>query len=94
MIQFSFGGNNLPQYTIELYVGNTLMGQNVVTPMALEMLAMQFAQLCEQIANENEPMKCVCKGTREIELPNGNWVERPVRVEFYNNKWGGDMNGS
>ena len=52
MIQFSFGGNNLPQYTIELYVGNTLVGQNVVTPMALEMLAMQFAQLCEQIANE------------------------------------------
>ena len=27
MIQFSFGGNNLPQYTIELYVGNTLVGQ-------------------------------------------------------------------
>ena len=82
MIQFSFGGNNLPQYTIELYVGNTLVGQNVVTPMALE------------IANESEPMKCVCKGTTEIELPNGDWVERPARVEFYNNKWGGDMNGN
>ena len=54
------------------------------------MLAMQFAQLCEQIANENEPMKCVCKGTTEIELPNGDWVERPTRVEFYNNKWGGE----
>lgn len=94
MIQFSFGGNDLPQYTIELYVGNTLVGQNAVTPMALEMLAMQFAQLCEQIANESEPMKCVCKGMTEIELPNGDWVERPVRVEFYNNKWGGDMNGS
>ena len=94
MIQFSFGGNNLPQYTIELYVGNTLVGREVVTPMTLEMLAMQFIQLCEQIANENEPMKCVCKGTREIELSNGNWVERPTRVEFYNNKWGGDMNGS
>ena len=39
-------------------------------------------------------MKCVCKGTTEIELPNGNWVERPARVEFYNNKWGGDMSGS
>ncbi len=90
MIQFSFGGNNLPQYTIELYVGNALVGQNVVTPMALEMLAMQFAQLCEQIANENDPMKCVCKGMTEIELPNGDWVERPVRVEFYNNRWGGE----
>ena len=92
MIQFSFGGNNLPQYTIELYVGNTLVGRNVVTPMALEMLSMQFLQLCEQIANENKPMKCVCKGTKEIELPNGDWVEQPVRVEFYNNKWGSDMN--
>lgn len=94
MIQFSFGDNNLPQYTIELYVNNTLVGQNAVTPMALEMLAMQFAQLCEQIANESEPMKCVCKGMTEIKLPNGDWVERPTRVEFYNNKWGGDMNGS
>ncbi len=94
MIQFSFGGNNLSQYTIELYVGNALVGRNVVTPMALEVLSMQFLQLCEQIANENKPMKCVCKGTKEIELPNGDWVERPVRVEFYNNKWGGDMNGS
>ena len=94
MIEFTFGGNNLPQYTIELYVDNTLVGQNVVTPMTLEMLAIQFVQLCVQTANENEPMKCVCKGMTEIELPNGDWVERPVRVEFYNNKWGGDMNGS
>ena len=48
-------------------------------------------QLCEQIANENQPMKCVCKGITEIELSNGDWVERPARVEFYNNKWDGDM---
>ena len=94
MIQFSFRGNDLPQYTIELCVNNTLVGQNVVTPMTLEMMAMQFVQLCVQIANENEPMKCVCKGTTGIELPNGDWVGRPARGEFYNNKWGGDMNGS
>ena len=86
MIQFSFGGNNLPQYTIELYVGNTLVGQNVVASMALEMLAMQFLRLCEQIANENEPMKCVCKITREIPLLNGDLVERPARVEFDMNR--------
>ena len=94
MIQFSFGGNNLSQYTIEIYVGNALVNQQIVTPIAWEMLAMQFAQLCEQIANEKQPMKCVCKGTNEIELPNGDWVERPARVEFYNNKWDGDMNGN
>lgn len=91
MIQFSFGGNNLSQYTIEIYVGNALVNQQIVTPIALEMLAMQFAQLCEQIANENQPMKCVCKGTKEIELLNGDWVERPARVEFYNNKWDGEI---
>lgn len=82
------------QYTIEIYVGNALVKQQIVTPIALEMLAMQFAQLCEQIANENQPMKCVCKGTKNIELLNGDWVERPARVEFYNNKWDGDMNGN
>lgn len=91
MIRFSFGGNNLPQYTIEIYVGNALIEQSTITPMATEMLAMQFAQLCEQIVNETQPMKCVCKGTKEIELPNGDWVERPARVEFYNNKWDGEI---
>lgn len=91
MIQFSFGGNNLLQYTIEIYVGNALIKQSTIAPMATEMLAMQFMQLCEQIANENQPMKCVCKGTKEIELPNGDWVKRPARVEFYNNKWDGDI---
>ena len=87
---FSFG-NDLPQYTIEIYVGNALVNQQTLPPITLEILAMQFAQLCEQIANKNQPMKCVCKGTTEIELPNGDWVERPARVEFYNNKWDGDM---
>ena len=91
MIQFSFGGNNLPQYTIEIYIGNALTEQQVVRPIALQMLAIQFAQLCEQIANQEQPMKCICKGTTEIELSNGDWVERPARVEFYNNKWDGDM---
>lgn len=91
MIQFSFGGNNLPQYTIEIYVGNALVNQQMVTPIALEMLTMQFAQLCEQVVSENQPMRCVCKGTKEIELPNGDWVERPARVEFYNNKWDGEI---
>ena len=91
MIQFSFGGNDLPQYTIEIYVGNALIEQSTITPMATEMLAMQFAQLCEKIANETQPMKCVCKGTKEIELSNGDWVERPTRVEFYNNKWDGEI---
>ena len=90
---FSFG-NDLPQYTIEIYVGNALVNRQTLPSITLEILAMQFAQLCEQIANKNQPMKCVCEGTTEIELPNGDWVERPTRVEFYNNKWDGDMNGN
>lgn len=87
---FSFG-NDLPQYTIEIYVGNALVNRQTLPFITLEILAMQFAQLCEQIANKNQPMKCVCKGTTEIELPNGDWVERPARVEFYNNKWDGEI---
>ena len=87
---FSFG-NDLPQYTIEIYVGNALVNRQTLPSITLEILAMQFEQLCEQIANKNQPMKCVCKGTTEIELPNGDWVERPARVEFYNNKWNGKI---
>lgn len=83
--------SNLPQYTIEIYVGNAIINQQNIASFSLEMLAMQFAQLCEKIANENQPMKCVCRGTKEIELPNGEWVERLARVEFYNNKWDGEI---
>ena len=87
---FNFG-NDLSQYTIEIHVGNAIVEQSTITPIAFEMLVMQFIQICEQIANENQPMKCVCRGMKEIELPNGDWVERPTRVEFYNNKWDGEI---
>lgn len=83
--------SNVLQYTIEIYVGNAIVNQQNIASFSLEMLAMQFMQLCEQIANENQPMKCVCKGMKEIELPNGDWVERPARIEFYNNKWDGEI---
>lgn len=86
MIQFTFNGA-LPHYTLEIYIGNAMVEQSTIAPIAFELLVAQFIQMCEQIANENQPMKCVCKGMKEIELPNGDWVERPVRVEFYNNKW-------
>lgn len=92
MIQFTFN-NALPQYTIEMYIGNAMAGQLTITPITLEMLVMQFIQMCEEIVNENQPMKCVCKGMTEIELPNGDWVTKPSRVEFYNNKWMENMNG-
>lgn len=92
MIQFTFN-NALPQYTIEIYIGNAIAEQSTITPIAFEMLVMQFIQMCEQIANENQPMKCVCKGMKEIELPNGDWVTKPSRVEFYNNKWMENING-
>ena len=85
--------NDLPQYTIEMYIGNDMAGQLTVTPITLEMLVMQFIQMCEEIVNENQPMKCVCKGMTEIELSNGDWVTKPSRVEFYNNKWMENMNG-
>lgn len=90
MIQFAFN-DALPRYTFEIYIGNAMVEQSTIIPIAFEMLVAQFIQMCEQIANENQPMKCVCKGVKEIELPNGDWVERPARVEFYNNKWDGDI---
>lgn len=92
MIQFTFH-DALPQYTIEVYIGNAMAEQLTIAPIAFAMLVMQFIQICGQIANENQPMKCVCKGMKEIELPNGDWVTKPSRVEFYNNKWMENMNG-
>lgn len=92
MIQFTFN-DVLPHYTLEIYIGNDMAGQLTITPITFEMLVMQFIQMCEEIVNENQPMKCVCRGMTEIELPNGDWVTKPSRVEFYNNKWMENMNG-
>ena len=47
-----------------------------------------YAKLCEQIANEQQPMKCVCRGMKDIQKLNGDWTQKEARVEFYNNRWG------
>lgn len=88
MFTFSFGNMDLPTYTIETYVGNALIQTQTIRPLAFEMLVMQFAGLCEQIANEQQPMKCVCRGMKDIQKPNGDWTQKEARVEFYNNHWG------
>ena len=85
--------NDLPKYTLEIYIGNAMAEQSTIAPIVFEMLVTQFIQMCEQIVNENQPMKCVCRGMKEIELSNGDWVTKPSRVEFYNNKWMENMNG-
>lgn len=88
MFAFSFGNMDFPTYTIETYVGNALIQTQTIQPMAFEMLVMQFAGLCEQIANEQQPMKCVCRGMKDIQKLNGDWTQKEARVEFYNNRWG------
>ena len=84
---FNFNTIDLPTYKIELYVGNALLQTLNMTPLSFEMLIMQFAGLCEQIANEQQPMKCICRGMKDIQKPNGDWVQKEARVEFYNNHW-------
>lgn len=90
-MMFGFDVNDVPTYTLEVYIGNALVNKQKIKPIAFPMMVMQFAQLCEQISNENQPMKCICRGVKEIQLPNGDYVEKPARVEFYNNKWDDDI---
>lgn len=87
---FTFGGINLPQWTIEIYVGNAMTQQQTMQ-MPYEMIVSQFIQIVNEIANAPQPMKAICRGTKEIETGFNEWKELPARVEYYNLKWDGEF---
>lgn len=87
MFTFRFENMDIPTYTIETYVGNALIRKEEVCPPVFEMLVIQFCDLCERLANESQPMKCICRGLKDMQKPNGDWIQRESRVEFYNNHW-------
>ena len=90
---FNFNINDMmgemPTFTIEQYIGNALVGSNTVSGLP-QMVALEFTKLCQQAAQSSQPVKLICKGYKEIELPNGDWVKKPSRIEYYNKHWEGE----
>ena len=90
---FNFNINDMfgeiPTFTIEQYIGNALVSSTDVSGLP-QMVAMEFAKLCQQAAQSPQPIKLICRGYKEIESPNGEWVKKPSRIEYYNKHWEGE----
>ena len=80
---FTFGSMNIPTWTIEIYVGNAMIQQQQLQ-MPDQMMAMQFAQIVNKLANAPQPMKVILRGTNE-------WEDKPARIEYYNLRWDGEF---
>ena len=91
MFTFSFGGEALPIFIFETYIGNAMIErvqQQLPFPMAYDM----FVNSVVRMSQKNQPMKLVCKSNKEIEIKPYEWVEKPVTLTYYNNKWDGEFN--
>ena len=52
---FSFGGGDIPTWTVEIYVGNALtQSQSIQSP--TEMMMINFANMVNEIAQAPQPM--------------------------------------
>ena len=92
-MRFNFNINDImgemPTFTIEQYIGHALVNSTSISGLP-QMVIMDFANLCQQASQSPQPIKLICRGYKDIELPNGEWVKKPSRIEYYNNHWDGE----
>ena len=71
---------------IELILGDiSLQKQSIQQPYM--MAQAQCKDLIVQIAEDERPMKVIIRGSKPIEMPNGDWVQKPSSLEFKNNAY-------
>ena len=83
-------GNMFPTWTLEIYVGNALTQQQQMQ-LPDQMMAMQFAQIVNELANAPQPMKVILRGTKQVEVSPDEWEDKPARIEYYNLRWDGEF---
>lgn len=91
MFTFGFDMNDFPTFNFEIYVGNALIQQatqQIPFPMAMNI----FVSQVQELAQQPQPMKLVCKSTKNIEVKPEEWAQKPVSLTYYNNKWDGEFN--
>lgn len=88
MSYFTFG--ELPQWTIEIYVGNAMIKKQIVNA-PWQGIAVSFAQIASDLYNRPQPMKAICRGIQEIEVGFNEWKEVPATIRYYNPRWDGEL---
>ena len=86
---FSFN-EEVPRWTIEVYVGNAMTQQRTIQAPD-QIMVMQYISMVNEVSQAPQPMKIILYGTKQIQSSLNEWINRPARLEFYNNKWDGDM---
>lgn len=86
---FTFGGE-LPQWTIEIYVGDAMVEQQTISA-PWQSIAMNFAQIVNNLHNQPQPMKAICRGTQEVQVGFNEWKELPAYIEYRNLRWDGEI---
>ena len=71
---------------VEITIGNQVIGtQHLSAP--YQMIVMQCQDVVNQASQDDRPMKVVFSGTKLMDLPNGDTVEKPARVVYANRKY-------
>lgn len=83
--EFNFGGDMMKLH-IEVKLGNEVV-QSQRLQMPYQMMLGQCQQLVNEIAQSDQPMKITMTGTKDIELPNGDWVTKPSKLIYANNAY-------
>ena len=81
-----FGFNDGQLFMIEKYVGNAMV-ENYQSSMPMQMLVATLTPEYQNAANSNTPIKIVVHGTRDVELPNGEFKAKPAKVVYYNDAY-------
>lgn len=91
-MEFSFFGGNpfgemeMITLEIEIILGDTTLQKQTVQQPYM-MAQAQCNNLARQIAEDDRPMKIIMRGTKPVEMPNGDWVSKPSSLEFENNAY-------
>ena len=85
---FTFGSDQV--FMIEKYVGNALV-ENYQSSAPMQMLVMALFNEYTNAANSNSPIKIVVHGTKDVELPNGEFKAKPAKLVYYNDVYERNM---
>lgn len=83
---FGFGIPDLMNLHIEVKLGTAIV-QSDALQAPYQVMLQHCQSMVNEIANSQEPMKITMSSTKEVQLPNGDWVDKPSKLIYANNAY-------
>jgi len=81
-----FAGLEVTTLHIEMKLGEAVIhSQTASYPFVI--MKRHCAEMVNQVAHDSRPMKITFTGEKDIELPNGDWITKPLKLIFANNAY-------